>query len=297
LIQFARRFVLRRSEWILVAYFAYVACLAVIFRDRPLVNAQPFVELAAVLALLLLLAWLERRPALAEVVSKFRDWLPILLTLAAFREMELFLPRTYAHAHEIVWERQDHTVLADWHVQGAIEKLGPVLPFYLEWCYLWVYGVAAVCVGILYGRGKRALVDRFFTLYLLGTLVAYAFFPYFPSQPPRLIFPGVDEPHVTSWVRHFNLFILKRGTIHLGVFPSAHVSSAFAAAWAMFLLIPERKLIGWLLVVYAASVSIATIYGRYHYCADVLAGFAISLIPAGVALVSRARGGAFGSFR
>jgi membrane-associated phospholipid phosphatase len=203
--------------------------------------------------------------------------------------MELFLPRAYAHTRELAWERQDHVVLSGWHVRAAIQSLGPALPFYLEWCYLWVYGVAAVCVGILYGRGKRNLVDRFFTLYLLGTLAAYSLFPYFPSQPPRILFPGLDEPQVTTWVRRFNLFILKNGTIHLGVFPSAHVSSAFAAAWAMFLLLPERRLIGSLLVVYAASVSVATIYGRYHYCADVVAGFAISLIPAAVALIIHKR--------
>jgi membrane-associated phospholipid phosphatase len=37
---------------------------------------------------------------------------------------------------------------------------------------------------------------------------------------------------------------------------------------------------GWVLLVYAASVAIATIYGRYHYAADALAGFAISLAAA-----------------
>ena len=37
------------------------------------------------------------------------------------------------------------------------------------------------------------------------------------------------------------------------------------------------------MAVYAISVSIATVYGRYHYVADVLAGFAVSLIALGVA--------------
>jgi membrane-associated phospholipid phosphatase len=53
----------------------------------------------------------------------------------------------------------------------------------------------------------------------------------------------------------------------------------------MFLLVPERKRIGWILVIYAASVSIATIYGRYHYAADVIAGFGVSLVAAAVAII------------
>jgi membrane-associated phospholipid phosphatase len=46
----------------------------------------------------------------------------------------------------------------------------------------------------------------------------------------------------------------------------------------MFLLVPERKAIGWVVLFYAASVSVATVYGRYHYSADVIAGFAVSLV-------------------
>ena len=50
----------------------------------------------------------------------------------------------------------------------------------------------------------------------------------------------------------------------------------------MFLLLPNRKRIAWGLLAYAISVAVATVYGRYHYAADALAGFAISLIAAAV---------------
>ena len=54
----------------------------------------------------------------------------------------------------------------------------------------------------------------------------------------------------------------------------------------MFVLLPERKIVGWLLVLYASSVAVATVYGRYHYAADVVAGFGISLVAAAVAMLS-----------
>jgi membrane-associated phospholipid phosphatase len=149
-----------------------------------------------------------------------------------------------------------------------------------------VYGVGAFCVGFVERQGHR-MVDRFWMVYLAGTLGAYALFPYFPSQPPRFVFPGMDAPRIDTWVRHLNLFLLSRATIHVGVFPSAHVSSAFSAAWAMFLLKPKRKAFGWGLLVYAVSVAVATVYGRYHYVSDVAAGFAVSLAGAAVCLVLR----------
>jgi membrane-associated phospholipid phosphatase len=40
----------------------------------------------------------------------------------------------------------------------------------------------------------------------------------------------------------------------------------------------DRKRYGCIVAVYAFSVAIATIYGRYHFCADALAGFAISFL-------------------
>ena len=35
---------------------------------------------------------------------------------------------------------------------------------------------------------------------------------------------------------------------------------------------------GWAMLAYAISVSIATVYGRYHYAADAVAGFVVSLV-------------------
>jgi len=270
---------------VLVAYFSYVALISPFFSDRPHLKFQPVLALTAVLLLLGLLALCQQQPRFASGVSYFRDWLPILLTLAAFREMELFLPARYTHFYEGGWVAQDHLLLGAWGLRGAIEYFGRLIPFYLELCYFLVYGLPAYCVALLYTTGKRTYVDRFLLIYLTGTLTSYALFPYFPSQPPRILFPGLDDPTVTTWVRHLNLFVLTKATIHVGVFPSAHVSSAFSAAWAIFLLLPGRKILGYGLLFYAVSVSIATIYGRYHYSADVLSGFLISLFAGILCLV------------
>jgi membrane-associated phospholipid phosphatase len=43
------------------------------------------------------------------------------------------------------------------------------------------------------------------------------------------------------------------------------------------------------MLIYAVSVSVATVYGRYHYVPDVLAGFGVSLVAAGVCLLIRTR--------
>ncbi|MGA8026862.1 MAG: phosphatase PAP2 family protein [Bryobacteraceae bacterium] len=278
-------FKFRTSEWVLIGFFTYVALLSPAFPDRPHLRLQPLFVVIAVFLLLLLLA----RAPQARVIGVIRDWLPIVLTLAAFREMELFLPPHFDLHYETEWIRWDHLLLDKWRVRTAIESLGSSIPFYLELCYLLVYGLPAYCIAVLYAQRRGMSIDRFFTVYLVGTLTAYALFPFFPSQPPRVAFPAADAPSMITWVGSANLFVLSRATIHVGVFPSAHVSSAFSSAWAMFLLLPKRKSFGWGLLCYALSVSVATVYGRYHYAADVLAGFGISLLAAGLCLWFRGR--------
>ena len=99
-----------------------------------------------------------------------------------------------------------------------------------------------------------------------------------PSDPPRTLFGESDLPNVITPMRRFNLWILRGYGIHSSVFPSAHVSSAFSAAWALFWLLPQKRKFGWMMLVYAVSVAVATIYGRYHYAADAIAGLGVSVI-------------------
>ena len=283
-----RRPKFRTSEWVLICFFGYIAVVSPLFRDRPVLKYQPVFILAAVVALVSLMARAEQS-RFAKTISIVRDWLPLVVTLGAFREMELFLPVRFEHRFEAAWIQWDHLLLGEWHVRSMIENLGSLIPFWLELCYLLVYGIGFFCVTLLYLQHRRVQVDRFLTVYLIGTLLAYALFPYFPSEPPRIVFPTVDQPLITTWVRTLNLWILRVGTIHIGVFPSAHVSSAFSAVWGMFLVLPEQKIFGYGLLFYALSVSLATVYGRYHYAADVVAGFVVSLIPGLVCLILRKR--------
>ncbi len=279
---------LRNAEWVLIVFFGYIALLIPFFRNRPGMSFQPVIVLLLICVLLGCLA-LAQKTHFSQAVSIIRDWVPMALTLLAFRQMELFVPAQYSSAYELAWIRWDNVVLYQWGLKKGIESLGPVIPAYLELCYLLVYGLGTFCIIVLWVKMHRESVDRFYVILLTGTLLSYGLFPYFPTRPPRLAFPAVGFPVAQDVFRSFNLFLLRKATIHSGVFPSAHVSSAFAAAWAMFLVLPRRKTLAWGLLVYAFSVAVATVYGRYHYAADAVAGFAISLIAAAICLLLRRR--------
>lgn len=269
---------LRSAEWLLVIYFGYVAAIAPRFPLEQQLIWRPFLVELLVCALFLALAYGESREH-AEIFSILRDWAAVSLILLAYREMDWFssMPRNFDL--ELRWVQWDRTILYQWGLQRAVEALGTVGPLYLELCYLLVYAVAPSVVAILYFQRRRSRVNGALFLYLLGTLLAYALFPYFPSDPPRIAFGGGDMPNIVTPIRELNLWLLGDFSIHSSVFPSAHVSSVFSADWALFAFLPERKRYGWGMLIYAVSVAVATIYGRYHYAADVAAGIALSFIP------------------
>jgi membrane-associated phospholipid phosphatase len=265
---------LRSSEWLLIGYFAYVAVIA-----------GPKLPALVAAGVILLLAYGESHGN-RELFSIARDWLPLALTLMAYREMDWFTPAAPDHHLEFRWIQWDRTLLHDWGFQRIIESLGAPLPSYFELCYLLVYAVGPCTVAVLYLEHRREQVNRVLFLYLLGTLSSYALFPFFLSQPPRTLFAGQDLPNVMTALRRFNLWIVNGYGIHSSVFPSAHVSSAFSAGWALLLYLPQRKRYGRAMLIYAASVAIAAVYGRYHYAVDVVAGFGVSLVAVGIVFLA-----------
>jgi membrane-associated phospholipid phosphatase len=264
---------LRPYEWLIIAYFTYVAAIAPFFIPHGETRWLP-AAIAGIVAAILF--------ALTRYFSILRDWIPIACTLAAYREMNWFTPALRDHHLERAWIIWDRRLLDAGHLRAAIESLGALLPSVLEISYVLVYAVAPISLTILFLNSpknlRRERVNIFWFAYLAGTLAAYALFPYFPSDPPRTVFHGSDLPTILTVFRRFNLAILGEYGIHSSVFPSAHVSSAFACAWGLLLAMPDRRRFGWTLAAYAALVAVATIYGRYHFAADATAGLAISLL-------------------
>ena len=266
---------IRPCEWVVLVFLAYTIALALIFPLAPAVkNRLTLVNCAVVLAYGALIHSDCRKctPAIALA----RDWLPLSLTLLAYREMGWFALAHSGHSMESRLVVLDRLFL---HGGGKviIEGLGPVLPAILETAYALVYALAPASLALLYLYGCRRRADRFLFVFVLGVLLCYCQFPFWPSDPPRTVFFGDDFPSYNSVIRRFNWWMLGNYGIHTSVFPSAHVAGAFSAAFGMQLALPERRWVSRFLFATAVLIAIATVYGRYHYLADGLAGLTMAI--------------------
>jgi membrane-associated phospholipid phosphatase len=268
----------RRSEWVVLGFLFYAAVVGCVLPVAMSVKERAvFVNLAVGLIYTILIRLDSARPRLWLSVT--RDWLPLALILLAYQEMGWFALPQPGHpleSHWVVWDR--------WFLRGGgkavIEALGPLVPSLLEIAYALVYTLAPFSVAALYLCGHRRDVDRFLLIFALGVLSCYVQFPWWPSEPPRVVFFGEDFPAYDTVFRRFNWWMLAGAGIHTSVFPSAHVAGAFSAALGMRHTMPERKWIYRMLIVIASLIAVATVYGRYHYLADATAGFWIACTAA-----------------
>jgi membrane-associated phospholipid phosphatase len=280
--------VLRASELLLIAYFIYTSLLAAVLPISAGIRRTTLLLNVAIIAVYILLAYADtiRRRQLLGVM---RDWFPVTLMLLCYRQMGWFAQAHSSFDLENSWVVWDRMILNAWGGRAAIEASGAIIPSLLEISYSLVYAIAPFSMAMLYVYRKRERVNLFLFTFLIGILLSYSLFPYFPSEPPRTVFPGEDFPTVNTIFRRFNWYLLGGYGIHTSVFPSAHVSGAFAASFGMKLALPEQKWIGRLLLVLATLIAIATVYGRYHYAVDAVAGLVVSFTAWAVAWRLRKR--------
>jgi membrane-associated phospholipid phosphatase len=269
---------LRRAEILLCAFFTYASLIAALRPVGTPLRVRTLLVNAAVITAIFALARI-RQTAFA---GHLRDWYPVPLILLAFREMGWMALPHASTAFEDYWVVWDRRLLDGWGLRAAIESLGPVLPNLLELSYLLVYAVPAAIVAAFYVENRRDRIDDAYVVLLAATLGSYALYPWFPSEPPRTVFPGADLP-AASLVRKLNLAIVGRYGIHTSVFPSGHSAAAFGAAFAAMEFMPEKAWTGRGFLLLAVLIAVATVYGRYHFAVDTVAGLGMALAALGLA--------------
>ena len=167
----------------------------------------------------------------------------------------------------------DRAVFGDLLSAKAQVIVTPVLTEVISFCYVLFFPYLMLSWFYCAWRGLpllRRLMSGMFTIYGIGFL-GYSFVP---AAGPYLAEPGSFTVPLTGWaVTKFNAAVVASGSNGVDVFPSLH------CAVSAFLLFFDRRHSPWryhLYLVPCAGLWFATIYLRYHYFADVVAGFALA---------------------
>ena len=254
---------LRASEWIIVAYFAYLAGAAAVVPSisRPKRLSAIGMATAVLIAVFTI-------PRFGTSAMLWRDWIPLVYIVIGYR-----LPALLVTGTNQVFERTLLTLDRRWQVDTISSRAPrPVIEF-LEIAYLCCYPMVPAGIACLYFAGLGEESDRFWTAVLLAVFGCYGVLPWFPTRPPRAIegAPGRSP----GLIKRVNLRVLGVASVQLNTFPSGHAAASLATALAVGARLP---LAGLPLGLLALAIALGSVVGRYHYAADALAGAALAIL-------------------
>jgi membrane-associated phospholipid phosphatase len=285
------------ARWTTTLTALYLAMTAALIAILGTTVPNRFWLVAAHLTISGSLLILNRARPPAGILRVIRDWHPLLLFPFLYKEVERLAP-----------------VLGDWRLTAAIPAwesalfggqpslyLSERLPFvplseYLHFCYLSYVIVIPSVAAYWYVSGRRAAFGELLLLLSTALLASYLFFILLPVDSPYYLSQRLGPPLSGHFFFDLVHQVSARGGARGGAFPSAHVSGAVVVslvAWR------HQRRLAYLLVPFTGSLMIATVYGRFHYVLDALAGaaLAIAVVVAHRYLSGRSAPGAFGDRR
>jgi HAD superfamily phosphoserine phosphatase-like hydrolase len=259
-------------EWVTFGYLGWMfALLGVFHRNIP--HAARYFAIDCGIASGIL--WLASAAARSEhhALQFARHWYPLPLYVFFFEELQGLV-----HAIFPAWF--DRWLIAFDYNFGGVHPaawLGrfatPGLNDFMQFAYMTYFLYLVILPGILYVQGKRA---AFWTV-MVATAIAhysvYVFAVLFPVESPYFALASLQLAPLKGGASTAVIeFIERFGRVHGAAFPSAHVAGSLVA------LLAARRYKAWLFWIYLPfflSMCVATVYGRYHYIADVLAGIVV----------------------
>jgi membrane-associated phospholipid phosphatase len=205
----------------------------------------------------------------------FRCWYPLPYVGACYKEMALLVP-AIRHGSADRW-----LAAADLRFWGAyptvwLERIySPVLTEYLQIVYT-LFVPAVLLVPFVLWRQRRYKEFHYSAfLVALGFLTSYVGYLLVPALGPRFLLKSLQHlPLRGLWMFQNMQFTLdKLESTAYDCFPSGHTELTVLACWMSRLV--SNRLFG-IYFCYTLSIIFATVYLRYHYTVDLLAGAALA---------------------
>ncbi len=206
----------------------------------------------------------------------FRCWYPLPYVGACYKEMAVLVPAIRHH------DADGWLAGVDFRFWGAhptiwLERIySPLLTEYLQLVYTLFVPAVLLVAFILWHQRRYPEFQYFAFLIALGFLASYVGYLAVPARGPRFLLKPLERlPLQGLWLFHNMQHTLDRlESTAYDCFPSGHTELTVLACW-MSRLVSNRLF--WVYFCYTLSIIFATVYLRYHYTVDLLAGAALAV--------------------
>ena len=257
---------------VILAYFAFTTVLILGLWSTVPDAAQLFTlhTLGAVL-----LVFEVKRPNRTSWV--FRNWYPLPYVASCYKEMALLIPAV-RHTDSDQWLAD-----LDFRFWGAnpnvwLERIHtPALTEFLQAVYT-VFVPAVLLIAFLLWKKRRIAEFQYYAfLIALGFLASYLGYLLVPARGPRFLLKHLQHiPLQGMWLFQAMQNTLDRlESAHYDCFPSGHTELTILAWWGSRMV--SNRLFR-IYFAYTPLIIFATVYLRYHYTVDLLAGVVLAAV-------------------
>jgi len=262
-------------EWVALGYLSVSSLLLTLFR-RNLPSAPLHIALhGGVSVLVLALCWASARWPAAGLRFA-RHWYPQAFFLFCFEELHYLVHLIFLGWYDRWLIAFDHGLLGV-HPTVWLEQFArPALNDFMQMAYLTYFFYLVVLGAILYARGERRAYWTVMTSSVIAYVMGYAIALAFPVESPYYSLAHLQRVELTGgFFTQLIGFIESFGRVHGAAFPSLHVTGSLVAllgAWRY------RRWLFWVFLPFFLWMAVSTVYGRYHYVADVLGGLVVGSV-------------------
>ncbi len=266
-------------EWVALGYLGLSSALMVIFGKNLAHPVRLLGVQALVTVVILALCATHARIGLHESLSptaaqKFwhfwRHWYPHLFFLFCFEELGQLV-----HLVSPGW-RDAKLIAFDYWLTGVhpaswLEQFAtPARNDFMQFTYITYFTYLLALGGILYYRKDWRAYWSVMTYSAVGYAIGYVIAILFPIESPWFSMAGSWHAELRGgpFTALIN-FIEHYGRVRGAAFPSEHVAGSFAALWGAW---RHRRWLFWVMLPLVLCMCVSTVYGRYHYVADIFAG-------------------------
>jgi len=256
-------------EWVTFSYLVELDAVIFLFR-RNLPAAPRYLLIHACLAAgIMTLAWAASRSS-NSILRFIRHWYALPLWTFLFEELTGLVHIIYPSWFDAWLIRFDHALTGVYPWDWLARFANPALNDFMQFAYLTYFFALVALPAILYAQGKDREFWTTLTSMAFAHYTVYVIAIWFPIQSPFHAFPALQHQILPGGPATWVINLVERyGRVHGAAFPSAHVAGAFAVllcAWQY------RRWLFWIHLPLFVLMVISTVYGRYHYVGDGLAG-------------------------
>ncbi|NUN68648.1 MAG: phosphatase PAP2 family protein [Bacteroidetes bacterium] len=277
---------LRSSDAVTLLFLVIVTVIHLLFADRiPHWSSAVVTNLLLGTAIVLSARSVHRRGAQSNLaVRLFRDWYLVPSILIIYTQTSAAAFPLHGRDFDTVLIAADRWLFGTDPTHWAGQFAHPVLTELLQLAYSSYYLFFIVLFYELYRREDHTWFRSGAMLVVYGFYLSYIGYMLVPAVGPRFTlhdFTMTDAELPGLFLTEYLRAFINAGggapagtadpllTVHRDAFPSGHTQLTLVA---MYIAVAARTRIRWWLVAGGTLLIISTIYLRYHYVIDVLAG-------------------------